>query len=89
MLRKAVSDIKTILSLLMSAIVTLGNIATYGIMSIPWFMEGFCNFLGIEVTLYSPREMLGKLILIFIVSFALFRVAFLIDTIIVKRKGGK
>lgn len=79
---------RTILSLLLSVIVTLGNIVTYGIMSIPWVMEGYCNFFGIEVTLYSPREMLGKWILIFIVNFALFRVALLIDTIIVKRKGG-
>jgi hypothetical protein len=73
----------------MSAIVTLGNIAAYCVMSIPGVMEGYCNFFGIEVTLYSQREMLGKWILIFIVSFALFRVALFIDAIIVKRKGGK
>lgn len=83
---------RTILSLLLSVIVTLGNIATYGIISIPWVMEGYCNFLGlcgIEVTLCSPREMLVRWILMFIVSFALFRVALLIDVIIVKRKGSK
>lgn len=75
--------------MLLALIVTLGNIAAYGVISIPGVMEGYCNFFGIEVTLYSPREMLGKWILIFIVSFALFRLAFLIDTIIDKRKGGK